>query len=67
MNQTECNKYAFPNPEQKYCSGEPSLLQDTCQVRMLYKYYIFKIETNENTYKNLFIGRFRRRNVLPNV
>lgn len=47
MNQTECSKYAFPNPEQKYCSGESNLLQDTCQVRILKSLYVkmsFKIE-----------------------
>ena len=37
LNKNECQKYAQPNAEQKYCSGENNVLKDTCQV------YLFQI------------------------
>jgi hypothetical protein len=32
LNKTDCDKYAQPNAEQKYCSGQNNILKDTCQV-----------------------------------
>jgi hypothetical protein len=37
LNRTECQNYAQPSAEQKYCSGENDVLKDTCQVFFILK------------------------------
>lgn len=34
LNRTECDKYSRPESEQKYCSGQLNVNQDTCQVHL---------------------------------
>lgn len=36
LDKNNCEKYAGINAEQKYCTGQENVKQDTCKVRISY-------------------------------